>query len=231
MSTEKGVVDAPSPQAIGYLPATAGSWPSLTVAQNMDFVGGIYGLAGKALVSRRDGQLRHGRYCWTPSRPATASAVGRHASQSRLNSMANCSSHAADSGRSNGAQHRRRPGEPGRPVAAGVRGGSCRRGSRHVQRPTAKRPSARRDLPTPRRGGRMLARGTLQEVLDSFDGAIARTATPHRRAWAWRRGGATYHSTGPPSKGYQATLPAVIVGPGGRGHRPVAGEHTSGVAS
>ena len=51
---ERGEVDAPSPQAIGYLPATAGSWPSLTVAQNMDFVGGIYGLSGKALVSRRD---------------------------------------------------------------------------------------------------------------------------------------------------------------------------------
>ena len=37
-------------------------------------------------------------------------------------------------------------------------------------------------------GGRTLAGGTLQDVLDSFDGAIARTATPDRRAWAWRRG-------------------------------------------
>jgi len=45
-------------------------------------------------------------------------------------------------------------------------------------------------------GGRMLASGTLQEVLDSFDGAIARTATPHRRAWSWRRG-RVYHEYWP----------------------------------
>jgi ABC-2 type transport system ATP-binding protein len=51
---ERGQVDAPSPMAIGYLPATSGSWPALTVAQNMDFVGGIYGLSGDALASRRE---------------------------------------------------------------------------------------------------------------------------------------------------------------------------------
>ncbi|MBC7561078.1 MAG: ABC transporter ATP-binding protein, partial [Dermatophilaceae bacterium] len=51
---ERGEVDAPSPRSIGYLTATAGSWPSLTVAQNMDFVGGIYGLSGKTLSSRRN---------------------------------------------------------------------------------------------------------------------------------------------------------------------------------
>src|SRR5665811_2244886 len=34
-------------------------------------------------------------------------------------------------------------------------------------------------------GGRTLAGGTLADVLNSFDGAVARTATPDRRAWAW----------------------------------------------
>src|SRR5450631_1771653 len=51
---ESGEVDAPPREAIGYMPATAGSWGSLTVAQNMDFVGGIYGLSGEALSTRRD---------------------------------------------------------------------------------------------------------------------------------------------------------------------------------
>ena len=51
---ERGRVDAPPPEAIGYLPATTGSWLSLSVGQNMDFVGGIYGLSGKDLASRRD---------------------------------------------------------------------------------------------------------------------------------------------------------------------------------
>ena len=54
VALERGQVDAPAPTKIGYLPASAGSWPALTVAQNMDFVGGIYGLSGKALASRRD---------------------------------------------------------------------------------------------------------------------------------------------------------------------------------
>jgi len=45
-------------------------------------------------------------------------------------------------------------------------------------------------------GGRTLASGTLQDVLDSFDGVIARTGTPQRRAWAWRRG-REYHEYWP----------------------------------
>jgi ABC-2 type transport system ATP-binding protein len=45
-------------------------------------------------------------------------------------------------------------------------------------------------------GGRTLAGGTLQEVLDSFSGVVARTPTPTRRAWAWRRG-REYHEYWP----------------------------------
>ena len=45
-------------------------------------------------------------------------------------------------------------------------------------------------------GGRTLASGTLTDVLGSFGGAIARTASPRRRAWAWRRG-REYHEYWP----------------------------------
>jgi ABC-2 type transport system ATP-binding protein len=47
-------------------------------------------------------------------------------------------------------------------------------------------------------GGRMLASGTLQDVLGSFHGAMARTPTPRRREWAWRRG-RDYHEYWPTS--------------------------------
>jgi len=50
---DEGRVVAPDARGIGYLPASAGSWPALTVRQNIDFVGGIYGLAGAALDARR----------------------------------------------------------------------------------------------------------------------------------------------------------------------------------
>ncbi|MFN8157814.1 MAG: ABC transporter ATP-binding protein [Candidatus Nanopelagicales bacterium] len=50
---DEGTVTAPDPRRIGYLPATTGSWPALTVRQNVDFVGGIYGLSGARLDERR----------------------------------------------------------------------------------------------------------------------------------------------------------------------------------
>jgi len=53
VALDEGTVSAPSPERIGYLPATTGSWPALTVRQNVDFVGGIYGLSGARLDARR----------------------------------------------------------------------------------------------------------------------------------------------------------------------------------
>ena len=50
---DEGTVTAPAPERLGYLPATTGSWPALTVRQNVDFVGGIYGLSGARLDARR----------------------------------------------------------------------------------------------------------------------------------------------------------------------------------
>jgi ABC-2 type transport system ATP-binding protein len=44
--------------------------------------------------------------------------------------------------------------------------------------------------------GRVLASGTVPEVLDSFRGTITRTSSPRRRAMAWRRG-RKYHEYWP----------------------------------
>ena len=54
VALDEGTVSAPAPERIGYLPATTGSWPALTVRQNIDFVGGIYGLSGARLDERRE---------------------------------------------------------------------------------------------------------------------------------------------------------------------------------
>lgn len=53
VSPDTGTVSAPGKAQIGYLPASYGSWASLTVAQNIDFVGGVYGLTGTELDARR----------------------------------------------------------------------------------------------------------------------------------------------------------------------------------
>lgn len=52
VSPASGSVRAPDPANLGYLPATAGSWLELTVAENLDFVGGIFGLSDQRLADR-----------------------------------------------------------------------------------------------------------------------------------------------------------------------------------
>jgi ABC-2 type transport system ATP-binding protein len=47
-----GSVRVPEQRNIGYLPATNGSWLDLTVHENLDFVGTVFGLRGTDLQSR-----------------------------------------------------------------------------------------------------------------------------------------------------------------------------------
>ncbi len=51
---DQGSVAAPARERIGYLPATTGSWLDMSVQENIDFVGGAYGLTGQALARRAD---------------------------------------------------------------------------------------------------------------------------------------------------------------------------------
>ena len=53
VALESGTIEAPPKERLGYLPASSGSWAALTVTQNIDFVAGIYGLAGEELAARR----------------------------------------------------------------------------------------------------------------------------------------------------------------------------------
>lgn len=49
-----GHVSSPPEREIGYQPASSGTWPDLTVDENLAFVGGMYGLSAAALDRRRD---------------------------------------------------------------------------------------------------------------------------------------------------------------------------------
>lgn len=49
---ESGEVRAPQPTKIGYQPSSGGSWPDLTVAENLAFVGRMYGLDDARLTRR-----------------------------------------------------------------------------------------------------------------------------------------------------------------------------------
>lgn len=51
---DRGSVQAPTPDRIGYLPASAGSWAELTVQENVDFVGSSFGLDRATLARQAD---------------------------------------------------------------------------------------------------------------------------------------------------------------------------------
>jgi ABC-2 type transport system ATP-binding protein len=179
---DAGTIEAPPRQRLGYLPASSGSWAALTVAQNIDFVAGIYGLAGAELTDRRAELL---------SRAALTAAAGRLASQL------------------SGGMRRKlgfimaivhRPAllildEPSTgidPVSridlwrlaseAAASGAAVLMSTTYLDE--AERAAHLLVLDR----GRVLVQGSYDEVRAGFSGAITEADRPVRAEWAWRRG-------------------------------------------
>ena len=201
---ERGQVDAPSPMAIGYLPATSGSWPALTVAQNMDFVGGIYGLSGDALASRREELLDRAALQQSAGQLAAQLSGGMRRKLGFCMAMLHNPALLVLDEPSTGIDPVSRVDLWRLVSEAAAAGAAVVMSTTYLDE--AERAASLLALD----GGRMLASGTLQEVLDSFDGAIARTPTPHRPAWAWRRG-RDYHEYWP--RAANVPFDAVVVTP------------------
>ncbi|MEP7193399.1 MAG: ABC transporter ATP-binding protein [Actinomycetota bacterium] len=203
VQVERGEVDAPSPQEIGYLPATAGSWPSLTVVQNMDFVGGIYGLAGTALVARRDELLGRASLLDVADRLASQLSGGMRRKLGFSMAMLHDPPLLVLDEPSTGVDPVSRVDLWRLVSEAAAAGAAVVMSTTYLDE--AERAASLLALD----GGRTLASGTLREVLDSFGGAIARTATPRRLDWAWRRG-RDYHEYWPSSGDVPHDATAVI---------------------
>ena len=200
---ERGQVDAPSPMAIGYLPATSGSWPALTVAQNMDFVGGIYGLSGDALASRREELLDRAALQASAGRLAAQLSGGMRRKLGFCMAMLHNPALLVLDEPSTGIDPVSRVDLWRLVSEAAAAGAAVVMSTTYLDE--AERAAGLLVLD----GGRTLAGGTLQDVLDSFDGAIAHTATPDRRAWAWRRG-RDYHEYWPATAKMPLDAVAVI---------------------
>jgi ABC-2 type transport system ATP-binding protein len=187
---DSGQAGVPPQEDIGYLPATSGSWSALTVAQNMDFAGGIYGLSGSTLTSRRNELLRRARLdeyaTWVASKLSGGMRRKLAFSMTML--------------------HRPRllvldePSTGVDPVSridlwrlvseAAVDGAAVVMSTTYLDE--AERATQLVALDA----GRVLASGTVTDVLESLSGAITRTPLPQRRALAWRRG-REYHEYWP----------------------------------
>ncbi len=200
---QRGQVDAPSPMAIGYLPATSGSWPALTVAQNMDFVGGIYGLSGDALASRREELLDRAALQQSAGQLAAQLSGGMRRKLGFCMAMLHNPALLVLDEPSTGIDPVSRVDLWRLVSEAAAARAAVVMSTTYLDE--AERAAGLLVLD----GGRTLAGGTLQDVLDSFDGAIAHTATPDRRAWAWRRG-RDYHEYWPATAKVPLDAVAVI---------------------
>jgi len=197
-----GEVDAPPAEAIGYMPATAGSWSSLSVAQNMDFVGGIYGLSGNALTSRRDELLDRASLGSSIDQLASALSGGMRRKLGFSLAMLHDPPLLVLDEPSTGIDPVSRI-DLWRMVSEAAAAGAA-----VVMSTTYLDEAERAAHLLVLDGGRTLASGTLADVLDSFDGAISTTARPRRRAWAWRRG-REYHEYWPTTAGVPIDAAAV----------------------
>lgn len=199
-----GNIEAPAEEKIGYLPASAGSWLDLTVTENMEFVGGAYGLRGAELHSRIDELLE---------------AAGLQDARGRL------------SGQLSGGMRRKlgfclavihdplllvldEPSTGVDPVSrvdlwrliskAAAGGAGVIMSTTYLDE--AERSSALLVLDS----GVTVVQGTPDEALASLPGTLEAVETPTRREWAWRRG-RLFHEYWPegaaPSEGAQPITP------------------------
>jgi ABC-2 type transport system ATP-binding protein len=179
---EGGTIEAPPKQRLGYLPASAGSWAALTVKQNIDFVAGIYGLAGAELTARRAELLE---------RAALTPAAGRLAGQlsggmRRKLGFVMAIAHRPDllilDEPSTGVDPVSRI-DLWRLVSEAAASGTA------VLMSTTYLDEAERAAHlVVLDSGRILVHGSYDQVRAGFAGVVTQTGAPVRAQWAWRRG-------------------------------------------
>ncbi|HSN05916.1 MAG TPA: ABC transporter ATP-binding protein [Candidatus Angelobacter sp.] len=179
---ESGTVVAPDAAGVGYLTAAAGSWPALTVRQNMDFVGGIYGLSDPVLASRRDDLLHRAGLSDARDRLASQLSGGMRRKLGFSMAMLHEPPLLVLDEPTTGVDPVSRV-ELWRLVSeAAASGAAVLMSTTYLDE--AQRAGSLLALD----GGRTLAQGSLEEVLGSLQGTVTVSDRPARPEWAWRRG-------------------------------------------
>jgi ABC-type multidrug transport system ATPase subunit len=177
-----GSLLAPAPAEIGYLPASAGSWPSLSVVQNMDFVGGIYGLAGEDLAQRRTALLERAGLGRSGDRLASQLSGGMRRKLGFCMAFLHRPRLLVLDEPSTGVDPVSRV-DLWRLISLAAAGGAAVIMST-TYLDEAERASSLLVLDV----GRPLVQGSLSQVLEALHGSITEANEPRRTGWSWRRG-------------------------------------------
>jgi ABC-2 type transport system ATP-binding protein len=179
---DRGEIGVPPQQEMGYLPASDGCWSALTVAQNMDFVGGIYGLSGPALSARRTELLRRAGLDECSTWLASQLSGGMRRKLAFSMTMLHQPRLLVLDEPSTGVDPVSRI-DLWRLVSETAADGAA-----VIMSTTYLDEAERAATLVALDAGRVLASGTVPDVLAAFQGTMTLTSTPRRRAMAWRRG-------------------------------------------
>jgi ABC-2 type transport system ATP-binding protein len=179
---DAGTVQTPPKQNLGYLPASSGSWAALSVRQNIDFVGGIYGLKGEALAVRRTQLLERAKLTGAADRLASHLSGGMRRKLGFSMAIVHEPSLLVLDEPSTGVDPVSRI-DLWRLVSEAAATGTA-----VIMSTTYLDEAERAAHLVVLDGGRVLVQGSYDEVRADFTGAIIRVDQAVRAEWSWRRG-------------------------------------------
>ena len=177
-----GALRAPGKERIGYLTAGSGSWSALTVTQNIDFTGGIYGLKRDALAARRRELLERAHLTDAADRPASQLSGGMRRKLGFSMAMIHEPALLVLDEPSTGVDPVSRV-ELWRLVSEAAAAGTA-----VIMSTTYLDEAERAAHLVVLDGGRVLVQGSYEEVRATFEGSITLVERPVRPEWSWRRG-------------------------------------------
>jgi ABC-2 type transport system ATP-binding protein len=179
---DAGTVSAPAKDRLGYLPASSGSWAALTVTQNLDFAGGVFGLAGEALTARRTELLAAAGLTAAAGRLASQLSGGMRRKLGFCMAMVGQPALVVLDEPSTGIDPVSRIDLWRLISEAAARGAAVIMSTTYLDE--AERAAELLVLDR----GRVLVQGPYDDVRAGFVGTITRGGTALRPEWSWRRG-------------------------------------------
>jgi ABC-2 type transport system ATP-binding protein len=183
VALDRGTVTAPNKEQLGYLTASSGSWAALTVAQNIDFVAGVYGLTGAARVQRRAELLAAADLTAAADRLASQLSGGMRRKLGFCMAIVHRPALLVLDEPTTGVDPVSRI-ELWRLISE-----EAARGAAAIMSTTYLDEAERAGQLLVLDRGRALVAGTYDDIRADFAGIITRDTTAVRPEWSWRRGG------------------------------------------
>ena len=181
VALDGGEVRAPDKARLGFLPASSGSWAALTVAQNIDFAGGVYGLDGDELAGRRAELLRAADLTGAADRLASQLSGGMRRKLGFCMAIVHQPALLVLDEPSTGVDPVSRIDLWRLIATAAADGAAVIMSTTYLDE--AERAAKLHVLDA----GQVLAEGSYDEVRADFDGTVT-SGDPARPEWSWRRG-------------------------------------------